>query len=251
MGLLGCDARIQHGLDERQANEIQSVLVERGFEAEKVMEGGKKPTWSIDVPQEQAQDSVRILSELGLPRSKADGFGEIFGKGSLVPTPTEERALYLEALSGEIARTLESVEGVAAARVHLVLPSATRPGQLAPASKASAFLRVQPGHADRVNQQRADLRALVAGSVEGLSSDSVTLVVNEVSTQVSAPVRSVPPVQRLRVLVMVLGTALSAVAVVMVILTLRVRRLKAQRVSSKPASQPKPTLNAPAAKRAA
>ena len=50
-------------------------------------------------------------------RPRQDGFGEIFGKGSLVPTPTEERALYVEALSGELARTLESVEGVTSARV--------------------------------------------------------------------------------------------------------------------------------------
>src|SRR6187549_3415938 len=177
---------IQHGLDERQANEIQSVLVERGLDAEKAAEPGKKPTWSIQVPQDQATDAVRILSELGLPRPRAGGLAEIFGKGSLVPSPAEERARYQEAVSGELVRTLESVEGVASARVHLVLPPPPRPG-LAPApAKASAFLKVRPGMVDRVNHMKEDLRALVAGGVENLSPGEVTLVVSEVATAVPA-----------------------------------------------------------------
>src|SRR3954470_30175 len=157
-----CSEPIQHGLDERQANEIQSVLVERGLAAEKVVEPGKKPTWSIEVPQEQATDAVRILSELGLPRPRTEGLSDVFGKGSLVPSPTEERALYLEAISGELSRTLESVDGVVSARVHLVIPPPPRPGAAPVPAKASAFLKVRPGMVDRVNSMKEDLRALVA-----------------------------------------------------------------------------------------
>lgn len=252
IALTACDARIQHGLDERQANEIQSVLVERGFDARKVMEPGKKPTWSIDVDEDQAADSIRVLAELGLPRNRSEGFGDVFGKGSLVPTPTEERALYLEALSGEIARTLESVEGVTAARVHLVLPPPPRPGQTATPSKASAFLRVRPGEGERIQQQKAELRALIAGSVEGLSADSVTLVINEVATQVRPPPKVASPAQRLRVLVVCLGGAVSVLAIVMVLLTLRIRHWRAQAAKPKAAiAPPKPVVSTPAPKKAA
>jgi len=38
LGGVACSARVQHGLDERQANEIQSVLLERGFRARKAVE---------------------------------------------------------------------------------------------------------------------------------------------------------------------------------------------------------------------
>src|SRR4051794_33427790 len=117
--LVACSSRIQHGLDERQANEIQTVLIERGLNAKKASEAGKKPTFAIEVDDEQAADAVRILAELGLPRQKTGSFEDVFNKGSLVPSATEERAMYLDALSGEIARTLEGVEGVTAARVHL------------------------------------------------------------------------------------------------------------------------------------
>jgi type III secretion protein J len=40
--LSACSTQLQHGLDEREANEIVSVLVARGFEVKKVPEKGKK-----------------------------------------------------------------------------------------------------------------------------------------------------------------------------------------------------------------
>ncbi|HZH03946.1 MAG TPA: hypothetical protein VEY30_09190, partial [Myxococcaceae bacterium] len=119
LALMGCRADVRHGLDERQANEVQSALQGRGIDAEKVAESGKKPVWTVRVRREQAVDAVRVLADLGLPRQRPPGFSEVFGKGSLVPTPTEERALFLQALSGELAQTLEAVEGVISARVHL------------------------------------------------------------------------------------------------------------------------------------
>src|SRR5215510_1879393 len=62
--LAGCSARVQHGLDERQANEIQTVLVERGFRARKVVEDGRPPTWAVEVEPSDAADAVRVLAEL-------------------------------------------------------------------------------------------------------------------------------------------------------------------------------------------
>ncbi|MGQ0508695.1 MAG: type III secretion system inner membrane ring lipoprotein SctJ [Myxococcaceae bacterium] len=248
--LSGCKARIQHGLDERQANELQTVLLERGLSAAKVAEEGKKPTWAIEVDDEQAADAVRILAELGLPRAKSEGFGDIFGKGSLVPTPTEERALYLQALSGELARTLESVEGVVSARVHLVLAPTPKPGQLAVPSKASAFIKVRPGAFVRVNSFRDELRDLIAGSVEGLNSDSVTLVVNEVSTQVSAPDPAPSPVPRLRALLLGLAGVLVILAVAVVVLMFRLRKQR-QLAEAARRTPPKIVITPNAAKRVA
>jgi type III secretion protein J len=217
-----------------------------------VMEPGKKPTWSIEVDDDQAPDAVRLLSELGLPRAHTEGFGEVFGKGSLVPTPTEERALYLEALSGELARTLEALDGVVSARVHLVLPAAARPGQPNAPSKAAAFLKVRPREGEQLQQQRAEIKALIAGGVEGLSPEAVTLVIAEISTQVPPPPKMPSPAQRLRVLVVALGVAVSVLAVVMVVLTLRLRQLRVREARPRaPPTPAKPLLAAPAAKKAA
>ncbi|HEY8207916.1 MAG TPA: flagellar M-ring protein FliF [Myxococcaceae bacterium] len=244
-----CSEPIQHGLDERQANEIQSVLVERGLEAEKVVEPGKKPTWSIEVPKEQATDAVRILSELGLPRPRAEGFSDVF-KESLVPSPTEERARYLAASSGELSRTLESVDGVVSARVHLVLPPPPRPGAVPVPAKASAFLKVRPGMVERVNHLKEDLRALVAGGVENLSPDQVTLVVSEVATTVPArpgpaSSSSLPP---LRVAVAGLGGTVTLLSLALVWLALRLRRERTRAVEPLRKPAPAPTAAPPARK---
>src|SRR5690349_5621029 len=97
--LAGCSTQIQHGLDEKQANEMQTALAGRGIQAQKVAEQGKKPTWAIEVDDDRAAEAVRVLTELGLPRARPQGFEEVFGKSSLVPTATEERVKYEEALS--------------------------------------------------------------------------------------------------------------------------------------------------------
>ena len=181
----GCSARVQHGLDERQANEIQTVLMERGFRAHKVVEDGRPPTWAVEVEPSDAADAVRVLAELGLPRSRPAGIRELLKPG-LVPDPVEQHALLLEAQSGELARTLEAVDGVLSARVHLVRPAATRAGVPGAPTKAAVYLRARPAAALHLRAMQEELRALVAGSVEGLEPGAVTLVVSEV-------VSAVPP----------------------------------------------------------
>lgn len=251
--LAGCSARIQHGLDERQANEIETVLVERGLAAQKVIEPGKKPTWAIEVEDDQASDAVRILAELGLPKQKTEGFGDVFGKGSLVPSVTEERAMYLQALTGELARTLEAVDGVISARVHLVLPSAARTtGEPLGLSKAAAFLRVRPGQAEKVNGARDELKALIAGSVEGLAPELVTLMVNEISSNVPPPAARPSSLSRLRGLLVVLGVGVSLMGAILVALTFRLRAYRLELdVLRTPAARPALASGVHMARRAA
>lgn len=177
---MACQTRVLRGLEEREANEAQSALLDQGLEASKVLEPGKRPTWAIDVPAAKAAEATRALSMLGLPRPKSKGFLDVFGKGSLVPTPLEERALFVEALSGEIAQTLGEVEGVVAARVHLVPAQAERPGQVPIRARASALLRVRAKDASRLAKNQDAIRRLVAGSVDGLSPEEVTLLIDEV-----------------------------------------------------------------------
>src|SRR5262249_27307836 len=127
LALVGCASRVMHGLDERQANEIQSVLIERGFGARKVLDDGRPPTWAVEVPTADAAAAIRVLATLGLPRPRPAGVKELLRPG-LVPDPLEQHVLLLEAQSGELARTLEDVDGVLSARVHLVRATLSRGG---------------------------------------------------------------------------------------------------------------------------
>jgi type III secretion protein J len=242
LGASACRERIQHGLDERQANELQSVLIERGLDARKVPEAGKKPTWSIEVTDEQSSDAVRILAELGLPRPAEEVGCDVFGGGGLVRTPVEEGVCRVRVLERGLEKTLQTVEGVLLARVHLVVPTAPRPGQVPAPSKASAMLRVEPGSAARVRQSAETLKALIAGGVEGLAPESVSLLVDEVSSRVEVPVGvGMSPLTRLRALLAALGVVVTGLAVALVLVTLRMRHYRTA-VSASPSAPARPVL---------
>ena len=246
----GCSAQVQHALDERQANEIQMVLMERGFRARKTVEDGRPPTWAVEVPSADAADAVRVLAELGLPRARPAGVREILKPG-LVPDPLEQHALLLEAQSGELARTLEAVDGVVSARVHLVRPQPPRTGAPASPTKAAVYLRAQPAAAAHLQAMRDELRALVAGSVEGLEPAAVTLVVSEVVSTVPprppAPVRSGWAPALLGATVLLLGGAAG-----FALILLRRRKKRSSPAAAPPTSLAlRPVVQGPLARREA
>ncbi|QSQ23991.1 flagellar M-ring protein FliF [Pyxidicoccus parkwayensis] len=253
LGFTACRERIQHGLDERQANELQAVLIERGLDARKVPEAGKKPTWSIEVMDEHASDAVRILAELGLPRPAEEVGCDVFGGSGLVRTPMEESVCRGRVLERGLEKTLQTVEGVLLARVHLVVPAPARPGQTPAPSKASAMLRVAPGNAARVRQSSETLKSLIAGGVEGLSPDAVSLLVDEVSTRVEIPEGGgVSLLTRLRALLAVLGVVVTGLAVALVLVTLRMRHYRDRASAAAPPPTPaRPVLTPGAARKAA
>lgn len=252
--LTGCATQIQHGLDERDANEIVSVLVERGFAAKKVAEKGKKPTWAIELSEGDATEAMRVLTELKLPRPQRLKTQTLAQATSLIDTPTAERLRQLEAQEGDIEESLETMDGVASAAVELVIPPPARPGQPQVASKASVLIRVRADAQERLNMQRGELRALVAGAVDGLKPDDVVLVIDVVS--IPAPQSRPASADGNRLLVVSLGVTLSALAMLLVVLAWRLKRAPKQPVAAAPSpattSQPaRPVVNVQAPRKAA
>lgn len=245
----GCATQIQHGLDERDANEIVSALVARGFDAKKVPEKGKKPTWAIELDDSQATEALRVLTELKLPRPARLKTQTLAANAGLIDTPSAERLRQLEAQEGDIEEALETMDGVTSASVELVVPPAPRPGQPPAPSKASVLLRVHPDTMERLQQQRAQLRALVAASVDGLQSDDVVLVVDPVVVPAAPP--RVDTRSTLKPLVIGLGVALSVLAMALVFLTFRLRSLKVAAAhaptpttsAAAPTPPPRPVIN--------
>jgi type III secretion protein J len=175
--LASCAVEIVHDLEEPEANQLLASLQQHGIPAEKSRSvQGSTASYSLRVPSGQASKAWRVMREQNLPRPKRLGLGEVFAKPSLVPTATQERALLHHALGEEIAKTLQSVEGVVEARVHLVLPvrDPLAPGDAPrPAPRASALVRATaPAPIAREEVQR-----LVAGAVDGLKPEDVTVVI--------------------------------------------------------------------------
>ncbi len=191
---LGCKARVQTGLDERDANEIVSALAARGFEAAKVPEKGRKPTFAVDVGNDNATEAVRVLNELKLPRPPRSVTRDLVSQPGLVESPSAERSRQLEGVEGDLEQALESLDGVASAAVELAVPlAAPRAGQPQPPTRASVLLRVQPDAQRRIQEQRESIRGLVAGSVEGLRLDDVTLLIDTAQVRSPTLVQTIGP----------------------------------------------------------
>jgi type III secretion protein J len=224
LALAGCAREeLLHGLDERQANEVLVALDERGLRAWKAREDGAEERWRVEVEGGDAARAQRVLAERELPRARPPGLAEVFGKGSMVPTPTEEHALLLQALSGELARSVEALDGVVAARVHVGLrqPDPLRPGDRG-APRASVLVKCRATACTAVRALEPGLRAMVAGAVEGLEPSAVALVIAEAAETSTRPA---PPPRRAGLLVgLALLAALAAAALALPVVRARLRR---------------------------
>jgi type III secretion protein J len=185
--LAGCAGEeLLHGLAEPQANEVLVALDEAGIAGSKRREDGADGGWIVAVQASDAARAQRALAERSLPRARPAGFAEVFAKASMVPTPTEEHALYLHALGGELSRSIEAIDGVVEARVHVGLPQPDplRPGER-PRPRAAVLVKCRPIACAVVRELRDGIQSLVAGSADGLDPAAVSVVI--------APATRAPP----------------------------------------------------------
>jgi type III secretion protein J len=177
-----------HDLDEREANAVLVALDEGGVAAEKARAEGPDGGWTIRVAGGEVARAHRLLAARELPRPRPAGLGEVFGRPGVVPTPVEEHARWLHALAGELAASVEAVDGVVGARVHLGLPAddPLRPGQR-PAPQAAVLVKCRPASCGALRALEGGLRALVAGAAEGLKAENVAVVIAEAAEAAPPP----------------------------------------------------------------
>jgi type III secretion protein J len=168
----GCKTDLYSKLTEHEANQIISVLARNNISASRVY--AKDGTIVVRVDEASFSDAVAVLNEAGLPRQKFASMGDVFADTKLVSSPTEERARFIYALSQELTKTLGEIDGVLAARVHLVLPRNDPLKEDEKPSSASVFIKYDPDTA--VNSLMPQIKTLVINSVEGLTYDRVSVV---------------------------------------------------------------------------
>ncbi len=171
LALAGCKAELYSGLTEREANEMVAALLSAGIPASK--NTGSEGI-SVLVDDARFSDAMGILDQRGLPARQYASMGDVFKKEGLVSSPTEERARMIYALSQELSRTIAEIDGVLSARIHVVLPESDMLGRDVKPSSASVFVRYQPG--SNVQDYSAQIKLLVANSIEGLLYDNITVV---------------------------------------------------------------------------
>jgi type III secretion protein J len=174
LSLAGCARQeLYASVSERQANEMVALLRSAGLDADKraTKQAGQ---FALEVAPGQFSQAVQLLHTQGYPKSENDTLGGVFKKDGFVTTQLEERARFMHALSQELATTLQNIDGVLVARVHLSVPEKRRFAEKPEAAAASVFLKVRAGK--DLTPHMGSIKALVVNAIEGLPYEAVTVV---------------------------------------------------------------------------
>ncbi|MBP2628611.1 MAG: flagellar M-ring protein FliF [Firmicutes bacterium] len=124
----------------------------------------------------QSKDVYRVrldLASQGLPRGNK-GF-EIFEQSKFGATEFQNKVNLVQALQGELARTIEQMPEVEKARVHIVLSEDSLYKKNEKPATASIMLKLRPS-AQLSREQIKGVVNLVAHSIQGLKPENVTVV---------------------------------------------------------------------------
>ncbi|MBM7120922.1 flagellar basal-body MS-ring/collar protein FliF [Dyella kyungheensis] len=156
-------------LREADAAEITAALTQMQTPY-RLADDGK----AILVPSEQVYDTRMKLVSQGVPKGGSVGF-ELFKDSDYGVTEFAQKVNFQRALQGELERTIESLDEVSAARVHLTIHRTDLFERDKDASKASVTLSLRPQkHLDA--RAVAGVQRLVASAVDGLSAESVVVL---------------------------------------------------------------------------
>jgi flagellar M-ring protein FliF len=162
-------ATLMTGLDPAQTGKVTAALDTKGIGYELQNNGT-----ALAVEKGKTAEARIALAGAGLSGSTAQPGYELLDRQKLGTSNFQQQVNYQRALEGEIAKTVEQVDGVGGASVQLVLPD--REAQLfsdeaSPATAAvllSGATAIDPGSVRGIAQ-------LVANSVPGLQIDKVTI----------------------------------------------------------------------------
>lgn len=185
--LSGCSTELVTGIDENEANRLLVVLSENNIRAKKILlETDQGPSWNVNVKRKEFLRALQILKENNLPGEKVKGVLEIFGKKDFLPTQTAEKALEEYSQNAELSKTLEQIQGVVKARVHIARVRDELTGVEKPVS-ASVLINYIANDSGAQPFSTDDIRKIIAGGVANLLEDNVNVVAVPVSQKSAKP----------------------------------------------------------------
>ncbi len=132
---------------------------------------------TIKVPKEFVYKERIALASKGIPKNSKVGF-ELFDKQEFGATEFEQRIKYLRALEGELARTIESLEPIESASVHIALPKESVFTEKSTPPTASVTLNIKP-YTKLSPKQIMGIKNLIAAAVAKLTPENVKLIDQE------------------------------------------------------------------------
>jgi flagellar M-ring protein FliF len=156
------------GLDPSQTGKMTGALSSHGVSYELQNNGT-----ALAVQSNQTAQARVALAGAGLLGNTQPGF-QLFEKQSLGESNFQQQVTYQRALQGQLAETIDSVQGVSGAQVELVLPSSQNQlfGEGQGASTAAVLLS---GTTSLDPSSVRGIAQLVSSSVPGLQLSKVTI----------------------------------------------------------------------------
>ncbi|GGE19875.1 flagellar M-ring protein [Aureimonas endophytica] len=156
------------GLDRQDVTRIGAALTESGISFDINAKGD-----TVSTPFSSTASARMLLAEKGLPRSEGAGY-ELFDQlGSMGLTSFMQEVTRVRAMEGELARTIQTLKDVRAARVHIVL---SEPGTFRrEMQKPSASVVIRTDNAEAFRSADA-IRHLVSSAIPSMSPDEVTVL---------------------------------------------------------------------------
>lgn len=159
-------------LPSNEASEVVTYLNNQKI-GYKLENGGT----SISVSKIDVYEVRLALAGKGIPSTGMIGY-EIFDKNTIGMSEFMQKINFKRALEGEIARTIIQQDGIENARVHIVTPEKAVFKNEQRDATASVVVKLRSGNTLSQNSILA-ITNLVASSVEGLDSKSVTIIDNK------------------------------------------------------------------------
>jgi flagellar M-ring protein FliF len=155
------------------------------LDADKIPHRISSDGMTIYVPADVVADERVSLAGSGVVKGGGTGF-ELFDRTNLGMTDTQEKIAKMRATEGELQRTIAGLTPVDSARVHIASPDASLYSSTQEPTTASIAIRTKPGMTLSPQEVRG-ITQLVAGAVEGLRPDNVTIVNQDGTVLVPAP----------------------------------------------------------------
>ncbi len=135
---------------------------------------------TILVPEDRLYNLRLQMASEGLPKGASVGF-ELFDKSQFGATEFEQHISLRRAMEGELARSIETIDGVDAARVHLVMPRGSVFVSKQKRASASVVVRLRsPGVFGK--KEVASVVHLVSAGVQGLARNQISVVSTDGTT---------------------------------------------------------------------
>jgi flagellar M-ring protein FliF len=130
---------------------------------------------TILVPHEDVYEQRVQLAGQGIVKAGGGTGFELFDRTNLGMTDFQEKIAKTRATEGELQRTISGLTPVLSARVHIATPEASLYSTTQQPTTASVAIQTKPGMQLGAQEVRG-ITQLVAGAVEGLKPENVTIV---------------------------------------------------------------------------